>query len=657
MKHRLQLPRLLLALGSAAAILGSCASTPDKSFHMVQSAVFEVVQKKPSDDALTYADDIDWSKVPYAIRTDEYNSIGTAFAVSGTELMTAFHVIDLGYRSLVYDAYYIRDASGAVFEVDKITGGSNEKDYLTFTVKGRTFNEWYAFDMDYKIGDAVYSVGNALGEGIVVRNGLILGTVPEEKDGRWNMLKSSADGNPGNSGGPLITASGKVVALVTALRDNILYSVPASVIAGDGADELDYRITPRYGHLLLANRMNSEFEAKIPLPDTPENITRLIGASYEKHYDAEMSRLFTEAPSYLEGPANAWLLSSVLSSSFPQLSFVDSNDDNWKLSGLEARSVPLPDDGSLFYADVAGYRFYKIKRPLSSPIAKISGDPKYIMDLILGNIRTDRRIYGGDKYRILSYGEPAGREEYRDPLGRTWMTAWWKIGYSDEVLLMYVLPLPNGPAVITTTQYSELKFDYEWDMRKICDHVCVAWEGAFDEWDNFIRLEDNLPDFLRGLRFSWDPAAKSFALGLGSWTVALDSSVLDWANDSEIYLAPSWYKTDGELRFGVRKAIFNRDMRGNEYVILFKNLLPDPKLGAGALQNWNDIVARKFPFDGKPAVSEKDNTGSVGAVLDGDFTTDDALVTLYLEVQDPGSAESLSRRFGSLKQGITYSSF
>jgi S1-C subfamily serine protease len=232
---------------------------------MVQNAVFEVVLEKPVEDPIVYEKELDWEKVPFAIRNDKYLSIGTAFAISKTELITAFHVINLGYESMIYSKYYIRDSQKNVYEVDQVTGGSNEKDYLIFTVKGKTFDRFFEFDRNYKTGNAVLSIGNALGEGIVVRNGLILGTVPEEDSGRWNLLKSSADGNPGNSGGPLVTPDGKVVALVTSLRDNILYSVPAEVILDGSHTDLPFRQKSSFGHLLLGETsLNSHLKPASP---------------------------------------------------------------------------------------------------------------------------------------------------------------------------------------------------------------------------------------------------------------------------------------------------------------------------------------------------------------------------------------------------------
>jgi serine protease Do len=639
----------------------SCPSVPRSSgtgllssntLNMVQNAVFEVVIEKPVEDATVYEKELDWDRVPFVIRSDKYYSIGTAFAVSKTELVTAFHVINLGYESMVFNKYFIRDSGGNVYEVDQITGGSNEKDYLIFTVKGKIFDKFFQFEKNFKAGDTVFSIGNALGEGVVVRNGLILGTIPEEDSGRWNLLKSSADGNPGNSGGPLVTQDGKVVGVVSSLKENILYSVPAEVVLSGSRSELPYRQKSGVSHLILANKLNGVFEFQAKLPDSYANVRKLICEAYNIHYVDAMTRLFKEAPEYLSGPNNAYLLNSSLSSIFPEVSFVDRNDENWKLSGLDKKNYPLDDDGRLYHGSVSGFSFYKIKRPLSVSVQKICTDPKYIMDLILRNIRTDRSLWGSDKYRILSYGEPSSQGSFRDALGRTWISAYWLIGFEDHVQIMYILPLPNGPIIVSTKQDSSFCRVYEWDLRKICDHLFAAYDGSFEEWGSYTSLKQFIPDFLKDFRFDWKSAEQRFSFNSGPLSINSDKQVFDWNARSELFLAHSWYKVDNKLEYGIRKIILTRDQRGKDFIIFYKNIKPDPKLGTNTMENWNDLVIEKHPFDGKPVLSPKDNTGFVGAVLKARRPTPDVLYSLYLSMENPQNEENLNTRFGALKIGV-----
>jgi hypothetical protein len=620
----------------------------------VDDAVFEVIVKKAKDDPTVYEKELDWDLVPYTIRTDDYYSIGTAFAISKTELITAFHVINLGYISMVYDRYYIRDSRGRVYEVDQIIAGSNERDFLVFTAKGLSVDNYCQFEREFKTGDPVLSIGNALGEGIVVRNGLILGTVPEEEAGRWNQLKSSADGNPGNSGGPLITPRGKVVGVAVGLKDgNILYSVPAEVVLDLPRDKLLYRSKFTYGHLILADRTNKIFETQVSLPMDYLSVNRQLAEAYDKDYAVAMEDLFRHSPAYLEGPNNAYLLRAVISSSFPELDFVNRNDNNWYLSDLEVKSQQLPDDGLLMHSAVSSsFNLFKIEKPKSMSLKQLSTDPRYVMDMILQNVSTERTMWGNQKYRILSYGDPSSVSEYRDAQGRLWIEAYWLIGFEDKILLMYILPLPNGPVVFMTKQDSDELKAYQWDMRKTCDHIHAAYVAAFDDWDDFITLGKYIPGFLKDFTFSWRQETRRIAFSYPGFSFQAGPEVFDWNGNSKLFLGPAYYAQENNIEFGIRRILLQRDVRGRESALLYKNIKPDPKIGAKAAESWDDLLQEKYPFDGNPGISAKDNTGSIGAILPVLRPTPDVRYSIYLSMENPQGEDNLRSRLEALQKGI-----
>ena len=650
----------LAALALLALLLVSCGSSPSglgsgltqAAFNLAQNAVFEVVQQKPAEDTTEYEKELNWSVIPYNIRTDDYYSIGTAFAISNTELVTAFHVIDLGSRSRIYDKYYIRDSKGEVYEVDQVIAGSREKDYLIFTAKDKKFSSFFQFERKYREGTQVFSIGNALGEGIVIRTGLILGTIPEEDSGRWNLLKTSADGNPGNSGGPLVTADGKVVGVVTARQDNILYSLPAEVVLDSGRSSLEYRVKLNYQHLLLANIGNRTFETSVPLPANYQTVIDRLVNEYRTDYDIAMTSLFRDAPEYLTGENNMWILNSTLSTVFPQLDFVDPDDDQWTLSNLDTKSYNLTDDGLLLYADLSDYDLYKLNKPKTVSLEN-SFKPRYIMDTILQNIRLDRNL-GNDKYRILSFGDPEEVSAYTDALGRKWINAQWLVEFADQIIIMYILPLPNGPAVFTVMKPSSQRDIYEWDLRKICDHTWSAYTATFDGWNEYI-ASGSLPPVLNNLNFRWDERNRQVSFNAGEISFAVDNRVYDWTGSSELYLAPSHYKLDGILKYGIRRIIMNRDSRGKESLSLVKRIKPDPRLPSNSQESWNDIVQEKFPYDKNPVVSPRDNTGTMGAILKPPSEKTDLRYTLYLSMENPRDENNVTGRFNALMNGIKIS--
>ena len=71
-------------------------------------------------------------------------------------------------------------------------------------------------------GDEVIAVGNPFGIGPSVSDGIISGLrrdyiSPKGKKTMTNLIQFDAAANPGNSGGPLVTANGEVVGIVTAI--------------------------------------------------------------------------------------------------------------------------------------------------------------------------------------------------------------------------------------------------------------------------------------------------------------------------------------------------------------------------------------------------------------------------------------------------------
>ncbi|MDR0497915.1 MAG: serine protease [Treponema sp.] len=644
-----------------ALALASCQSQqtgalsgglPSKLQNLVNNAVFEVLVKKPEEKNLVYDKELDWTLVPFAIRNDKYYSIGTAFAVSKTEAVTAYHVINLSAESDVYTEFFIRDSKGNVHEIDRIHKMSNEKDFLVFTVKGRNFTSWFDLNPSFKINSPVYSIGNALGEGIIVRNGLLLGTVPENEGGRWEQLKSSADGNPGNSGGPLVTSDGKVVGVVTALRDNILYSLPISEIVSAPSNTTYFRRRASYGHLLLSNRVDRVFEMNIALPAEYKELRHRIYEAYKAYYPEPMTEVFVQAPKYLDGPNNRYLLYQAVRSDFPEFAFVDRNDDQWKISDLRVQNYDLHDDGTLIQAEVSGFLLVKIRRPKSLSLEKINTDPKTIMDTYLSGISLERNLGSTGKYRIQSFGSPVDVSEYRDSQGRIWIKTWWLLDFADSIMLAYILPMPNGPVILMTRQSSSDRHVYEWDMEATCDRIFSGYRGNLQEWTEYLSIKKWLPASLESLLYKWDEKEKNLSVSLPQISFKAGENVFSWTSQSSLSLSPSYYRKGNTIEYGFRSFILERDIKGNDYIIIAQHVKPDERLGAKTVENWNDVASARYPFDGISRLSAKDNNGSTGGLLVQPLVSEDVRYSLYLEMENPGDEEDLSRRYKTLEGEI-----
>jgi S1-C subfamily serine protease len=83
---------------------------------------------------------------------------------------------------------------------------------------------------DLAYGDHVFAVGFPFGIGPSVSAGVVSGlkreySSPEGKNILSNLIQFDAAANPGNSGGPLVTADGEVVGIVTAILNPTEHSV------------------------------------------------------------------------------------------------------------------------------------------------------------------------------------------------------------------------------------------------------------------------------------------------------------------------------------------------------------------------------------------------------------------------------------------------
>ncbi|TAK05908.1 MAG: serine protease, partial [Candidatus Manganitrophaceae bacterium] len=130
----------------------------------IHNSVYEVIVPKPSEGSLIYEKPLPLDLLPFLIRNDKYYSIGTAFAISGTEFVTAAHVLSLGVKSQ-FKEIFVRDINGRVFPLDQMIKFSSRRDFAVFTVKERASAEHLDLNPEAKINEKVYAVGNALGEG------------------------------------------------------------------------------------------------------------------------------------------------------------------------------------------------------------------------------------------------------------------------------------------------------------------------------------------------------------------------------------------------------------------------------------------------------------------------------------------------------------
>ncbi|HET9764265.1 MAG TPA: trypsin-like peptidase domain-containing protein [Casimicrobiaceae bacterium] len=224
---------LLVMLGALLAagifVLVMQPKSPGRTFTQadIDAAVLHTLETKtlPSTAARAYA-----TVRPSVVRvrqlaepkdgeTDVEKSVGSGVVIVDTGIiLTNLHVVAGGDRLSV--TFYDGTESEAT-----VVGVQPENDLAVIQAKTLPDDLQPATlrgTGDLQLGDEVVAVGFPFGIGPSVTSGVISGLrrVHKSKDGKHdmiNLIQFDAAANPGSSGGPLVTADGEVVGIVTAI--------------------------------------------------------------------------------------------------------------------------------------------------------------------------------------------------------------------------------------------------------------------------------------------------------------------------------------------------------------------------------------------------------------------------------------------------------
>lgn len=275
---------------------GLSAATLDAShLPVVKGATFEVVLAKPDDSAVRYEKPLPLEKLPFQYRNDKYNSVGTAFAIGKNRFVTAFHVVLDGIGGRVGPPL-LRDANGKVFAIDKVVGFSLSQDFVVFTVIDAPDVKPLAVDRGSHVNEAVYAVGNALGTGVVIRDGLYTSDTPEDENGKWKWIRFSAAASPGNSGGPLLDKDAKVIGVVLrkSPNENLNFALPIGMVldAPAKASDSERRVSGRA--MFMDAVQDGVFRVHVDLPLAFGEFAKVYQSQANAFFDAQWKELLAK---------------------------------------------------------------------------------------------------------------------------------------------------------------------------------------------------------------------------------------------------------------------------------------------------------------------------------------------------------------------------
>jgi hypothetical protein len=574
----------------------------------IQDATFEVVAAKPVNDPLTYEKPLPMELLPFQERTDKYYSIGTAFAIGNHRYVTAAHVLQVGLNSL-WGEPALRDAGGHVHAIDKIEKFSLQQDFVVFSLADEPATA-VAFDINPKpaLNEVVYAVGNALGTGVVIRDGLYTSDTPEDQDGRWKWMRFSAAASPGNSGGPLLDKDGKLIGIVLmkSANENLNYALPISAVlnAPDHQAVMDTRAG--YQLDIFDASQTGTFRQQFALPLSLAAFYKAFDTRFNAFTSAQLKALLAKesANTFPSGAGSARLLSEQTRlDAFPTLIVRGSNGE-WFRSGEASQHIALDGNGYVDVGAVSHNGMIHLRRPDGVDAARFYRDAGTRMDLVLKS-GLFQRDFAGEKIKITSLGKPTLESVHTDRWHRSWQVDQWPLPYMNGMLVMYALPVPDGAVMFTRLMPATHIHDTYMDMDELSNFVYATYEGTLAQWQEYLKMSALLPaafdsiriDFEDGRRFGYASKRMEFSYG---------PDVQPIGKDNLLWLGFRFFMDQGQPVWDVADVDIWKTTASDDHdnVNVQRFSEPPPGLDNDISSHWQKLSAREYPYN---AVARSEN--------------------------------------------------
>jgi serine protease Do len=576
-----------------------------KLFTQFRQSVFEVVVPKTEDSFVKYEKPLPVEKLPFNVREDKFESIGTAFSVENGKFISAAHVFDLHLKANSLKKFFLRGPNKQVYPVTQVTKYHQDQDLIEFEAADLPKDiPFLKTSLQNEIGDAVFTVGNAQGEGIAVRSGQISSYTPEETKGEWNFIRFSAAVNPGNSGGPLVNQKGHVVGVVVRRNENenLNYAVPINMLLNLNSKQAHFyeKEVAIFGLNIDKNFKLSSWTYNPPLPEKIErlnqlasdNLAQLSAESRKKavSLDSEALKAATDRKlKYARVQPYSTAFNIVADSKEKKMFNMISGKG--KTIDLEQGAKISIYDFDVPSADIIPF-YYTFGKDKS--LKDIVEKPDFISEQLLQGTGWGRK-FAGETVKIKSYGSPLFSKKTKDKFGRPWIEAKWQTGFDNKTIFIKYHPVPDG-VVGVWTYYSTAYdiFQFQAFLNDLTDNAVLSYNAKLNEWHDYMNLDNSLKaDYFNQVQIKRDD--KFLRIKTPQFKTALEFDSKDDKSHLTLYrgINPS---NSASIEF--QGFIIYSSEQEDSYSAMFRFTPPDD-IDEKIKNNWNDITAGTGKYDSK----------------------------------------------------------
>jgi serine protease Do len=629
--------------------LTNAAGLDQQALTQIQASTFEVVAAKPTTDNLIYIKPLPLELQPFQERNDKYYSIGTAFSIGNNQFVTAAHVITFGIDSL-WGVPALRDSNGHVYPIDTVDKFSLARDFVVFSVSGRPNGSSLKIDTRPELNSAVYAVGNALGTGVVVRDGLYTSKTPEEQDGRWQWLRFSAAASPGNSGGPLLDKDGAIVGIVVAKspNENLNYALPIEEVLQAPAHqaEIDNRTTYRLD--VFDTVQSGTFKGQIALPLTFAAFSASFVKLANAYSDSQLKALLTKDPEHTfpNGAGSSRLLHDVSRMGYVPALITRRQNGEWGMSEISTSRTVLAANGYVIAGSFGRNLLFRLRRPDGISAAALAADPEEFMKQLLKAGFLQRTI-GSEKIQVIGLGKPTTDTIHVDTWQRRWQTRVWPLPYANSMFITLSLPTPDGSVTIGRYAMANNWHADLTDLKAIADFVSAGYWGTLSQWKEFLNSSTLLPPVLKLVKIDFDMGHRvNYSSNRLSFSITQEMQAI--TSESILGLGFSYINDQGKTAWDVGDIRVQRTIEDfGDWINIQRHVAPSADLDADYRSTWDKIVHREHPYDS--AVYTAHDATSISAIAAAANTTAPPVVySAFVGIAGTSSADSMKAKLDRL---------